>query len=252
MDLEGRSQLSRNILRSSSVQVAIELVADHYGIDFITLHLTQNAKAGVDNPFVRTTYPPNWVAHYLLNNLVAIDPIVQHAMKSDAGFSWADVPVTPIQQAMLRAAREFGIGEQGYTSPAVDELRRRSFLSLNSRMQPDQWIDFLAQHSADIDGLALDLHIKALTESAVGAFTPQPLSPREHECLCWTAEGKTYSEIAIILGLSEHTVRSYLKVVRLKLDCVSMPQAVAKASNMGLISTPSEQDVARFTLRRDR
>lgn len=242
MSLDGRSQLSRDVLRSSSVQGAIELVARHYGIDFITLHLTQNAKAGVDNPFVRTTYPPAWVAHYLLNNLVAVDPIVQHAMKSDAGFSWADVPVTPNQQAMLRVAGEFGLGEQGYTSPATDELRRRSFLSLNSRMPPDQWLAFLARHAADIDGLAMDLHIKALAESAVGAATPQPLSPREHECLCWTAEGKTYSEIAIILGLSEHTVRSYLKVVRLKLDCVSMPQAVAKASNLGLIWTPSERD----------
>jgi DNA-binding CsgD family transcriptional regulator len=232
-----RSQLSRDVLRSSSVQAAIELVARYYDVDYVTLHLTQNAKAGVDNPFVRTTYPPAWVTHYLLNNFVAVDPVVQHAMKSEAGFSWAEVPVTPAQQAMLRAAREFGLGDQGYTSPATDELRRRSFLSLNSRMPGNHWNDFLAENAVEIDAIAKDLHHKALVESSVGTSTPQSLSPREHECLCWTADGKTYSEIAIILGLSEHTVRSYLKVVRLKLDCVSMPQAVAKASNLGLIST---------------
>jgi len=82
--------------------------------------------------------------------------------------------------------------------------------------------------------LARDLHLKAVAESSIGVDA-QSLSPREKECLQWTADGKTYSEIAIILNLSEHTVRSYLKVVRLKLDSVSLAQAVARASNLGLI-----------------
>lgn len=235
MSMEDRTQISRAVLRSSSVQDAIELVARHFGVEHVTLHLTLNAKAGVDNPFVRTTYPSAWVSHYLLNNFVAIDPIVQRAMKSDVGFSWSEVQVGRAQLAMFKAAQEFGLGDQGYTSPAIDDLRRRSLLSLNSRMSAQDWVDFLAVHSAEIDGLARDLHLKALAESSVGTVEPQSLSPREHECLRWTAEGKTYSEIAIILDLSEHTVRSYLKVVRLKLDSVSMSQAVAKASNLGLI-----------------
>jgi LuxR family transcriptional regulator, quorum-sensing system regulator CinR len=235
MSLDDRSQLSRDVLRSSSVQCAIELISRHYSVDYVTLHLTVNAKAGADNPFVRTTYPAGWVSHYLQNNFVAIDPIVQHAMKCDRGFSWTEVPVTPVQRAMLCSAREFGLGDQGYTAPAIDELRRRSLLSLNSRRPAGEWADFLAVHSGEIDRLARDLHLKALGESSAGGAMPQSLSPREHECLRWTAEGKTYSEIATILDLSEHTVRSYLKMVRLKMESVSMSQAVAKASNMGLI-----------------
>jgi LuxR family transcriptional regulator, quorum-sensing system regulator CinR len=235
MKVEDKTQISSVVLRSSSVQDAIEHIAKHFGVDHVTLHLMQNIKAGVDNPFVRTTYPSAWVSHYLLNNFVTIDPIVQHAMKSDVGFSWSEVQVGRAQLEMFKAAQEFGVGTQGYTSPTIDDLRRRSLLSVNSSMSAQAWVDFVSTHAAQIDSLARDMHLKALAESSVGADEPLSLSPREHECLRWTAEGKTYSEIAIILNLSEHTVRSYLKVVRLKLDSVSMPQAVAKASNLGLI-----------------
>ena len=51
----------------------------------------------------------------------------------------------------------------------------------------------------------------------------------------WTAEGKVHTEIAIILNLSEHTVRGYLKDARIKLDSVSLAQAVSKAASLGLI-----------------
>ena len=235
MSLDDRTDLARAVLRSSSVQAAIQLVADHYGVDHVTVHLMRNAKSGADNPFVRTTYPAAWVSHYLLSNYVAIDPIVHHGLRSSRAFCWSELSLNGAQQAMLRAALEFNLGGQGYTVPAKDHLGRRSLLSLNSRMGAVEWATFLAQHGASIDSLAKDLHVKALAESSVSGPEPLALSPREHECLVWTAEGKTYSEIAIILDLSEHTVRSYLKVVRLKLDSVSMPQAVAKASNLGLI-----------------
>lgn len=121
---------------------------------------------------------------------------------------------------------------QSYT----DTMGRTSIFSLNSKKPSDEWAQFLTGHSSDLRALSQDLHVKALAEAFAdhGSTTPH-LSPREYECLRWTAEGKTYTEIAMILSLSEHTVRSYLKVVRLKLDCVSLAQAVSKANTMGLI-----------------
>lgn len=61
------------------------------------------------------------------------------------------------------------------------------------------------------------------------------LSERELDCLNWTAAGKTSSEIAEILGLSEHTVNHYLNRATKKLDTVNRTQAVAKALRVGLI-----------------
>lgn len=63
----------------------------------------------------------------------------------------------------------------------------------------------------------------------------EQLSDREIDCLNWTSAGKTSSEIAGILGLSEHTVNHYLNRAAKKLDTVNRTQAVAKALRVGLI-----------------
>ncbi|WP_394689311.1 LuxR C-terminal-related transcriptional regulator [Hoeflea sp.] len=62
------------------------------------------------------------------------------------------------------------------------------------------------------------------------------LSRREIQIVSWTSEGKTSSEIAIILGLSEHTVNSYIAAILRKLGVVNRAQMVASALRNGLIS----------------
>jgi DNA-binding CsgD family transcriptional regulator len=62
------------------------------------------------------------------------------------------------------------------------------------------------------------------------------LSPRERECLQWIAEGKTYWECAMILGLSEHTVRCYLESARHKLGAANNSHAVNIAGKADLLS----------------
>ena len=61
------------------------------------------------------------------------------------------------------------------------------------------------------------------------------LTARERECLVWTAAGKTSSEIATILKLSEHTVTHYLGIACQKLDAVNRVHAVSKAMRAGLL-----------------
>ena len=62
------------------------------------------------------------------------------------------------------------------------------------------------------------------------------LSPREMTCLRWVAFGKTAEEIAVIEGLSPHTVREYLRAGMKKLDSRTQAQAVARALRYGVIS----------------
>ncbi|MEZ5669035.1 MAG: helix-turn-helix transcriptional regulator [Alphaproteobacteria bacterium] len=54
-----------------------------------------------------------------------------------------------------------------------------------------------------------------------------PLSAREAECLRWAGEGKTNAEIAIILAISENTVRYHFKNIFGKLGATSRAQAVS-------------------------
>ena len=71
--------------------------------------------------------------------------------------------------------------------------------------------------------------------------TPQPddtvlsLTRREGECLGWCAEGKSYWETAVILGISERTVSFHMEAVRGKLTAGSNAHAVAIAARAGLL-----------------
>jgi DNA-binding NarL/FixJ family response regulator len=64
-----------------------------------------------------------------------------------------------------------------------------------------------------------------VTSSDSGLF----LTDREKEVLAWVGRGKTSSEIAIILGLSERTVNFHCDQAVKRLDVTNRTQAVAKA-----------------------
>ncbi|SIQ53182.1 transcriptional regulator, LuxR family [Rhizobium sp. RU20A] len=55
------------------------------------------------------------------------------------------------------------------------------------------------------------------------------LTPRETEILRWISYGKTASEIALIVSVSEHTVNSHTATILKKLNVVNRTQMVAKA-----------------------
>lgn len=61
------------------------------------------------------------------------------------------------------------------------------------------------------------------------------LSPRELECLKWSAEGKTAWEIGTILGISENTSKKHLESAVGKLNCSNKLHAVAVAMREGLL-----------------
>jgi DNA-binding CsgD family transcriptional regulator len=74
---------------------------------------------------------------------------------------------------------------------------------------------------------------------------PPPLTRRELQCLGWCAEGKSYWETAVILGISERTVSFHMEAVRGKLEAASNAHAVARAMAAGLLR-PSTPPVRAF------
>lgn len=65
---------------------------------------------------------------------------------------------------------------------------------------------------------------------------PCGLTERELEVIRWSATGKTSSEMATIMSLSDHTINAYMNNAFKKLNCVSRTQLVAKALRMRVIS----------------
>ena len=64
---------------------------------------------------------------------------------------------------------------------------------------------------------------------------PVQLSIREEQCLLWAARGKTYQEIAEILGLAFGSVKTHLDGARHKLRCMNLTHAAAVAFATGVI-----------------
>jgi DNA-binding CsgD family transcriptional regulator len=78
----------------------------------------------------------------------------------------------------------------------------------------------------------------------VNSPTPR-LSPREIECLAWAAQGKTYAETAMLLGISYGTVKTNLDMARYKLGAVNVTHAVALAILYGNLSMTEQAIYAR-------
>lgn len=224
-------------MEACTVQDAVPRIACAYGVDYVTLHLFRSGEDAQNKAYVRTNYPDAWITQYLLNDYVRIDPILQMAERVAGPFCWSTVTPAGPQLEVMEQAAKHGLGQTGFSVRHVDAIGRRSVLSFNAHNARggDVWEPFLPDMRSGLIQLAHDIHHMALAEIYADAEPLPQLSPREIECLRWTAEGKTHTDIAIILGLSEHTVRGYLKDTRMKLDCVTLAQAVSKASALGLI-----------------
>jgi LuxR family quorum-sensing transcriptional regulator LasR len=61
------------------------------------------------------------------------------------------------------------------------------------------------------------------------------LTPRERECLKWTARGKSTWEISQILNCSEAVVNFHMKNIRTKFGVTSRRAAAVIAAQLGLI-----------------
>ena len=227
--------VSQQVAKCGDVTSALRLIGTAYKFDSVTYHMPRIHGSVVDAPFVRTTYKDDWVAHYLLNNLVSIDPVVKFGTEETAPFDWTSIPMSPALEHIAGEARKFNVGMSGFTVPIVDNKNRKAIFSVNSAMSPLEWREHIRITKADIVLLAQDVHKKAVSEAYQGVDAGTRLTPREIECLGWTAKGKTYTEISTIIGISEHTVRAYLKTIRIKMDCVTLAQAVSKATKLGAL-----------------
>lgn len=75
-----------------------------------------------------------------------------------------------------------------------------------------------------------------LSQGDTGAPAGFALTEREHEALTWVARGKSSSEIAIILGISERTVNFHIDNVIQKTQTTTRVQAAVKCAILRLIA----------------
>jgi len=80
------------------------------------------------------------------------------------------------------------------------------------------------------------LHNFGRRESASDDFLIEPLTAREMEVIQLMAQGLANKQIALTLGISEHTVKFHLSSLYAKLGISSRTEAVKRGIELGLIS----------------
>ncbi|EHS51836.1 transcriptional regulator, LuxR family [Rhizobium sp. PDO1-076] len=165
-----------------------------------------------------------------------------HAAMAIEPFDWQDLgPRTIAGQDLSTFASLFDLVPVGACYPMLSQEGRTAFLLVQADMAVQDWRHLRRTHDRDIAALAISFHAKILAHRSSQMRTRRGqdrLTPREIETLSWVAAGKSYWEIAVILGITERTVRFFMSNARRKLNVVTNPQAVAEALWRKLVANP--------------
>nr|WP_290886113.1 LuxR family transcriptional regulator [Hoeflea sp.] len=175
------------------------------------------------HPHALHNLPESWLGRTPGRSVGSDDPIVLQSKRSIAPFSM-DLRLYPSSLAGLSEAQA-AIAVPLHTLAA----RRYCLIMFGGADQP-------RHENLAVVALDATLIFQRYFEVILSLDSVSGLNDREIQIVRWTSEGKTSAEIAIILGLSEHTVNSYIAAVLRKLHVVNRAQMVASALRSGLIT----------------
>ncbi|WP_031437043.1 autoinducer binding domain-containing protein [Methylobacter tundripaludum] len=179
-------------------------------------------------------YPTAWQAQYQAKNYLAIDPTVQHAMRSLLPIIWTDDLFSPASD-LWEEACSFGL-RVGWAQSSRDFNGFVGMLTLARSNEPITEIE-LDANKFKMAWLTQIAHLgmsRCLTPKLMQEVNVT-LSNREIEVLRWTADGKTSSEISCILNIAERTVNFHINNVVTKLNAANKTSATIKAAMLGLL-----------------
>jgi DNA-binding CsgD family transcriptional regulator len=183
-------------------------------------------------PLVISTYPANWVAHYVRNHYEGLDPVILQALQTTEPFQWglgfSQTRLSSTQKELFDEASQFGI-RFGFTVPIHDGHTPVATLTFACDRRNVPFEHCVAANARVLQLMAMYFHAhacrKLMSESRVEVTS---LSPREFECLEWASQGKSSWEIGHILGISRYTAASYLNNAKQKLGVRTIVQAAAR------------------------
>ncbi|MDH2356698.1 LuxR family transcriptional regulator [Bradyrhizobium sp. SSUT112] len=193
-------------------------------------------------PNLISTYPSSWTALYLQRGYDSIDPVVRRAIRQPKPFRWGlgieQQNQSDSERTLFEEAAKFGI-RCGFTFPIHDGRGATAALSFATDEHRTVFDRSLLEHAHSLRLIAWFSHAHAkrfwTIDRMVGGVV---LSPREYECLEWSARGKSAGEIGIILRIAERTAGFHLDNARAKLGVRSSSHRAANRIKISKIKTP--------------
>jgi LuxR family quorum sensing-dependent transcriptional regulator len=179
-------------------------------------------------------FPTEWAARYNERNYVFRDPIVQRLQSDRNLFRWADAYNSchsSYDVNLIRGeASEFGLAD-GLVVPIQSVDGAHAAFSFGGERLEISEKDAAAL--AFVTNFAAGHLLTIVSRRTLGRQSR--LTPREIDCLLWSAEGKTDWEISKILGISRPTVLKHMASARQKLGAMNKAHAVAMAMRSKLV-----------------
>ena len=246
MNLEGVSWLKQILPVASlaGLRRSVAEVIERLGFQYFLYHGHFPQGATRPNEISIDNYPEGWRRHCLRRGIDdKFEPLRRRVQKQVSPILWREIPRR--HRAIFDQAREFGLvtgvtqlvhGPGGQWS-SISFIKNRGGRAVEreilATLPECQLLTCYVHDTAKrIVKHKLDLAIPTRPDpSQTGG-----LSTRERACLMLAATGKTTSEIAEILPISERTVTYHLCNARQKLGATNSRHAVSKAISLGLIA----------------
>ncbi len=175
-----------------------------------------------------------WLGLYQSAEFRRSDPIPERTLRYGALLTWNSAmaigPNTSQNRLYFSAMREHGL-IHGFGVPLYGPYNRHSCASFDFG-KPLTEVSLESLAIVRVVAQAAHQRISVLLENA--GNRPR-LSQREKDVLEWMAHGKSTASIAIILGLSPETVKTYVKRIYGKLDKSDRVGATIEAIKLDLI-----------------
>jgi DNA-binding CsgD family transcriptional regulator len=214
----------------------LKAVAADIGLCHIAyLRLSPDKSADICLLVAVVTYSRLWQHRYFVKKYMINDPVISYGREAREPFDWSSLPVEePATKAFFADALNHSVGRNGLSIPLRNRRGVFAVVSFTSDLPREDWEVYKA---SNLRGLQL---LSVLIDSAANInfklpAVPVQLSTREEQCLLWAARGKTYQEIAEILGLAFGSVKTHLDGARRKLRCMNLTHAAAVAFATGVI-----------------
>jgi DNA-binding CsgD family transcriptional regulator len=231
-------RLTDTILGNNSHDLAetLKAIASEIGLSHIAyLRLSPDKSPDVCLLVAVVTYSRLWQHRYFVKKYITNDPVIFFGREADQPFDWSSVPVDdPATKAFFADALNHSIGRNGLSIPMRNRRGVLALVSFTSDLPKEDWEAYKTANIGKLKLLSVLIDSASHINFKLPAF-PVRLSNREEQCLLWAARGKTYQEIAEILGLAFGSVKTHLDAARHKMHCMNLTHAAAVAFATGLI-----------------
>lgn len=222
----------------AETQKLLSIIRDGLGLNNAAYLALQVPDLTRTSPYIEVTYSDDWVSHYIEERYVEHDPVLSAALKTILPTDWRNLDRSnPKARQLFAEATDFRLGRQGLTIPVRGANGDLALFSVTLDSNDDQWTRFKRENLPLIQILAHYYHNRVLQQQKI-IFPDIKLTPRQVEVLRWAANGKSVRDTSQIMGLSVHTVDTYLELARTRLQALNTAHAVARALKYNLIPPP--------------